>query len=139
FPDCESKRVRAKRGPMTGSAPKQSSSSSWFLDCFAWLAMTLRLDHRDDLTFGQHVVDLDQDALDLARRGGGHRDFHLHRLDHDDIVAIADAGADAAHDRTHPTGNFGLDLHFSHFWFLLLFLRLASSSFRGVRSPSPES
>src|SRR5262249_5819579 len=31
-------RVRAKRGPMTGSAPKQSRTST--LDCFASLAMT---------------------------------------------------------------------------------------------------
>ena len=34
-------RVRAKRGPMTGSATKQSSAPiAWLLDCFAPLAMT---------------------------------------------------------------------------------------------------
>src|SRR5581483_5830663 len=81
-----------------------------------------RLDHGDDLAFGQHVVDIDQDALDLARRGRGDRDFHLHRLHHHDILAVADADADAGDDRTHPAGNFGLDLHFSHLIFLLLIL-----------------
>ena len=75
----------------------------------------LSFDDRDDLSFGDDVVEFDQDSLDSSCRRLGDRDFHLHRFDESDLVAVADIAAGCDGDRTHAPGDFSDDLDVWHF------------------------
>src|SRR5712675_1338422 len=52
------------------------------------------LEHGENLAFSNNVVNADENELELARRGRGDGNFHLHGFDEGDVVAVADAAAD---------------------------------------------
>src|SRR5258708_27384290 len=72
------------------------------------------LDDGEDLSFGNHVVKVDQDGFELARGGRSHRNFHLHRFDECNVFAIADAAADFDGKRADAAGPLGPDLDVRH-------------------------
>ena len=53
-------------------------------------AKELGFDDRDHLSFGDHVVEFDQNCLDFPGYCRCHRDFHFHRFDESNLVAVAD-------------------------------------------------
>src|SRR6266849_8800592 len=72
------------------------------------------LDDGEDLSFGNHVVEADQYGFELARGRRSHRNFHLHRFDECNVVAIADAAADFDGKRADAPGHLGHDLDVWH-------------------------
>ena len=52
---------------------------------------SLGFDDRDDLSFSDHVVEFDQNCLDFPGNCRSYRDFHLHRFDERNLVAVTDA------------------------------------------------
>src|ERR1044072_5546668 len=74
----------------------------------------LGLDDRDDLSFSDHVVELDQNSLDFPGFCRCHRNFHLHRCDESNLVAVADAGTWFGRQRAYAAGDFGHNLDLWH-------------------------
>src|SRR6266568_1927427 len=72
------------------------------------------LDDGEDLSFGNHVVETDQYGFELARGRRSHRNFHLHRFDECNVVAIADAATDFDGKRADAPGHLGHDLDVGH-------------------------
>jgi len=64
--------------------------------------------------FGNNVVDVDEDGFEPARGGRSNRDFHFHRFDEYDVLAVANAAADLNRQRADPSGHFGYDLDLWH-------------------------
>src|SRR6266404_9322103 len=60
------------------------------------------LDDGEDLSFGNHVVEADQDGFELARGGRSHRNFHLHRFDECNVFAIAGPPTSTGSAQTRP-------------------------------------
>ena len=56
----------------------------------AYAVIRLSFDDRNDLSFSDDVVELDKDSLDSSCRRRRDRDFHLHRFDKSNLVAVAD-------------------------------------------------
>jgi hypothetical protein len=81
---------------------------------FPLLEQPSGLDDRQHLTFGNHVVEADKDRFELSCGGRGDRNFHLHGLDEDDVVAVADGAADLYRKRTDAPRHFGHDLDLWH-------------------------
>ena len=52
--------------------------------------------------------------FNLPAAGRGHRDFHLHRFDKGDVVAIANARAGCNGKAAHASGDFGDDSDIWH-------------------------
>src|SRR6476646_1050466 len=75
---------------------------------------TSGFDDRDDLAFGNHVIEFDQKYLDFPGCCRRHRDFHLHRFDERDLVAVADVGAGLGRERAHASRDFGHNLELWH-------------------------
>src|SRR4029077_6064187 len=74
----------------------------------------LRIDDRDDLSFGDHVVEFDQYCLDFPCCRRSHRDFHLHGFDESTLAAAADAASEFNGKRAYAAGHFGHYLDFGH-------------------------
>src|SRR4051794_26561154 len=71
-------------------------------------------DDCDDLSFGDHVVELDQNCLDFPSYCRGYRDFHFHRFDESNLVAVTDISAEFGSQRAHAARDFGHDLDLWH-------------------------
>src|SRR5205814_10636255 len=69
---------------------------------------------RQYLSFRNNVVDVDEDGFEPARGGRSNRDFHFHRFDEYDVLAVANAAADLNRQRADPSGHFGYDLDLWH-------------------------
>jgi hypothetical protein len=80
----------------------------------AQLGECSRLKDGENLSFGDHVIELDEDRFQLAGGRRSDRDFHLHGFDEGDIVAVADACSDFHGKRTHPSGYLGDNLDVWH-------------------------
>src|ERR1700709_380791 len=74
----------------------------------------LGIDDRDDLSFGDDVVEFDQYCLDFPCCRRGNRDFHLHGFDEGNLVAVTDAGAVLHRKRADAACHFGDDLDLWH-------------------------
>ena len=72
------------------------------------------VENGEHLAFGHHVVELDEDRCELARRRRGHRDFHLHGLDEGDVLAVADAGPGLHRKCADAAGHLGHNLDLWH-------------------------
>ena len=71
-------------------------------------------DDRDDLAFGDDIVDRDQDGFQCSCRGRSDRNFHLHRFDEGDVLAVADFSAKLERKGADAPGNFCNDLDIWH-------------------------
>src|SRR5438093_12328204 len=80
-----------------------------------YAVIRLSFDDGDDLSFSDDVVELDQDSLDSSCRRRRDRNFHLHRFDESDLVAVADIAAGWDGKRAHAAGDFGDDRDVWHF------------------------
>src|ERR1700712_2072057 len=74
----------------------------------------LGVDDGDDLSFSDDVVEFDQNRLDFPCCRRGDRDFHLHRFDEGNLVAVTDAGAVLDCKRADAAGHFSDDLDIWH-------------------------
>src|SRR5258706_327449 len=54
----------------------------------------LRLDDGHHLSFGNYVVEANQDGFELARCGRSHRNFHLHRFDEGNVIQVVSRAFD---------------------------------------------
>src|ERR1700733_14762568 len=102
-------------------ATKQSrvTSTDWIASSQVLLAMTgmgarSRLDDRQHLSFGDNVVDLDEQRFELSRRRRGDRDFHFHCFDECDVVAFANAATCFHGKHADAPGDFGHDSDLWH-------------------------
>jgi hypothetical protein len=75
----------------------------------------LSFDDCHDLSFGDDVVEFDQDSLDSSGRRRRDRDFHFHRFNESNLVAIADIASGCDWKCAHAPGDFGDDLDLWHF------------------------
>src|SRR5215218_3914743 len=71
-------------------------------------------DNRDDLAFSDDVVELDQNCLDFPGNCRCYRDFHFHRFDESNLVAVTYIGTGFGGQRAYAPGNFGHNLDFWH-------------------------
>jgi Acyltransferase family len=69
---------------------------------------------RQCLSFRNLVALFDQDRADHACRRRQHRQFHLHRFEDDDLVALRDAGAGGHGDPHHHAHHLRSHRHFRH-------------------------
>src|SRR6187431_2451338 len=81
----------------------------------AYAVIRLSFDDRNDLSFSDDVVDLDKDSLDSSCRRRRDRDFHLHRFDKSNLVAVADIAIGCNRNAAHAARDFGDDLDVWHF------------------------
>src|SRR5256885_16666809 len=81
----------------------------------AYAVIRLSFDDRNDLSFGDDVIEFDKNSLDSSCRRRRDRNFHLHRFDESDLVAVTDIAAGCDGKRAHATGDFGDDLDVRHF------------------------
>src|SRR5204862_1179146 len=70
---------------------------------------------RQHLSFGNNIVDVDEDGFEPAGGGRSDRDFHFHRFDEYDVLAVTNAAADLNRQRADASGHFGYDLDLWHF------------------------
>src|SRR5215831_6628332 len=66
-----------------------------------------RLDDRHHLTFGDDVVDGNENGFQLARGRRRDRNFHLHGFHEGNVVAVADMRAGFEGKPAYPPGDFG--------------------------------
>src|SRR5882724_10288484 len=67
-----------------------------------------------DLSFDNHIVETDENRFEFSRRRCRDRDFHLHRFDEYDVIAIADASPDLDRERADAPGDLGHNLDVWH-------------------------
>src|SRR5437764_12851887 len=84
------------------------------LSCIKSMITRLRVDDRDDLSLGDDIVEFDQYCLDFPCRRRCHRDFHLHRLDECNLLAVTDAASDFNRKRAYAAGDVGHYLDLRH-------------------------
>ncbi|MCS3725425.1 hypothetical protein FHR88_000450 [Bradyrhizobium betae] len=82
-------------------------------------------DHRDRLSFGNDVVELDEKRCDRAARGRRHRDLHLHRFDDYNFIAIRNSSSNLHESCADATRDLRDDLNFWHAIAFLLSLQNA--------------
>ena len=78
-----------------------------------WLSVH-RLEDGDDLSFGYHVIEADEDGFQSARGRRSHRDFYLHGFDEGHVVAIGDPCPGFDRKRAYAPRHLGYDLDFRH-------------------------
>jgi hypothetical protein len=78
-------------------------------------AIRLSFDDCDDLSFGDDVIEADEDSLDSSCRRRRDRNFHLHGFDERNLVAVADIATGCDWKCAHATGDFGDNLDVWHF------------------------
>ncbi len=69
---------------------------------------------RENLAFGDGVIDGDEDGFELSRSRGSDRDLHLHGFDEGNFVAEIDGVAGADWKTTDTACDFADDLDFRH-------------------------
>jgi hypothetical protein len=74
----------------------------------------LCLDDRDDLALGDDVVNAYEQSLYFSRCRRRNRNFHLHRFDECDLIAIADVSTGCNGKCAHAAGDFSDDLDIWH-------------------------
>jgi hypothetical protein len=74
----------------------------------------LRFDDRDDLAFGDDIVEFDQYYLDFPCCRRRYRDFHFHGFDERNLVAVTDTASGFNGKRTHAAGDIGDNLDLWH-------------------------
>lgn len=72
------------------------------------------LENGEDLSLGNHVIEIDENGFDFPAGRRRHRDFHFHGLDKGNIVAFADAGPGLDGKRADAAGNLGDNLDLAH-------------------------
>ena len=78
--------------------------------------MTLRSGFKDSesLSFGDHIIEADEDRNDFSGCRRSHRNFHFHGFDKGYVVAFANVGARCNSKRADAAGYLGDDPDFSH-------------------------
>jgi hypothetical protein len=79
-----------------------------------YAAIRLSFDDRNDLSFGDDVIEFDKDRLDSSGRRRRDWNFHLHGFDESNLVTIADSAAGCDRKRAHAAGDFSDDLDIWH-------------------------
>jgi len=67
----------------------------------------LSFDDRNDLSFSDHVVELNKDSLDSSCRRRRDRNFHLHGFDKSNLIAVADIAVGCNRKTAHAARDFG--------------------------------
>src|SRR6266550_4037170 len=83
--------------------------------CSCRISISSGFEDGEDLSFGDNVVETDKNQFKLSCRRGRDRDFHLHRFDERNVVAVADASPDLDWKRAHAPGDLGHYLDVRHF------------------------
>src|SRR4051794_3866012 len=108
------KRCAAEPGPYKARCLVRSRFSEAALRAASRRETELRLHERDNLSFGDDIVDLHEQRFELSRGGRGDRDFHLHRFDKSDIVAVTYACARFNRQRADASRHLGDNLDLWH-------------------------
>jgi hypothetical protein len=82
-------------------------------------------DDRDRLSFGDDIVELDEQRFDRAARGRGHRYLHLHGFDDYNVIAIRNGSSNLHGSCADATRDLRDDLNFWHAIAFLLSLQNA--------------
>src|SRR5882757_9015066 len=68
----------------------------------------------EHLTLSHDVVETDENRFEFPGRRCRDRDFHLHRFDEYDVIAVADASPDLDRKRADAPGDLGHNLDVWH-------------------------
>src|SRR6266571_3919163 len=68
----------------------------------------------EHLPLSHDVVETNENRFEFPGRRGGNRDFHLHRFDEYDVIAVADASPDLDRKRADAPGDLGHNLDVWH-------------------------